>query len=66
MAAAQVAGAAALLFQARPDASVDEVEQAMCDTARPLPGVPADRQGYGLVDPPGAVRRLLGAAAWAG
>jgi len=57
---------AALLFQARPDASADEVEQALCDSARPLPGVAADRQGYGLVDPLGAVRRLLGSAAWAG
>jgi len=66
MAAAQVAGVAALLFQARPDASVAEVEQALCDSARPLPGVPAARQGCGLVDPLGAVRRLTGAATCAG
>jgi len=64
MAAAQVAGVAALLFQACPDASVDQVEQALCDSAWPLPGVAADRQGCGLVNPLGAVQRLLGAVAW--
>jgi subtilisin family serine protease len=59
MAAACVAGVAALLFQARPDASVDEVERALLGSAEPLVGVPAERQGCGLVNPLGALQLLL-------
>jgi subtilisin family serine protease len=58
LAAACVAGVAALLFQACPDATVDDVERALCDSAEPLPAVPAERQGSGLVNPLGAVRLL--------
>jgi hypothetical protein len=63
MAAACVAGVAALLFQARPDATVDDVERALCDSAEPLPGMPAERQGCGLVNPLGALQLLQKGAA---
>jgi subtilisin family serine protease len=59
MAAAYVAGVAALLFQARPDASVDEVERALLDSAERLVGAPPERQGRGLVNPLGALQLLL-------
>jgi subtilisin len=59
MAAACVAGVAALLFQARPDTTVDEVERALLDSAEPLAGAPPDRQGHGLVNPLGALQLLL-------
>ena len=59
MAAAYVAGVAALLFQARPDATVDEVECALLDSAERLVGVPPERQGCGLVNPLGALQLLL-------
>lgn len=59
MAAAYVAGVAALLFQARPDASAEEVERALLDSAAPLPDAPPERQGRGLVCPPAALELLL-------
>jgi len=59
MAAAYVAGAAALLFQACPNATVDEVERALLGSAEPLAGVPHNRQGSGLVNPLGALQLLL-------
>jgi hypothetical protein len=54
-----VAGVAALLFQARPHATVDEVERALLDSAEPLAGAPPERQGRGLVNPHGALQLLL-------
>lgn len=59
MAAAYVAGVAALLLQARPDATVDEVERALLDSAERLVGTSLDRQGRGLVNPLGALQLLL-------
>ncbi|MEU4222552.1 S8 family serine peptidase, partial [Actinoplanes sp. NPDC026623] len=59
MAAAHVAGVAALLFQARPDAGVADVERALVESARPLAGDRRARQGRGLVDPLGALRHLV-------
>jgi subtilisin family serine protease len=59
MAAAYVAGVAALLFQACPNATVGEVERALFDSAEPLMGVPHNRQGRGLVNPLGALQLLL-------
>jgi subtilisin len=59
MAAACVAGVAALLWQACPDATVYEVERALLDSAEPLPDAPPERQGRGLVNPLGALQRLL-------
>jgi subtilisin len=59
MAAAYLAGVAALLFQACPNAAVDEVERALLGSAEPLVGVPRNRQGSGLVNPLGALQLLL-------
>jgi hypothetical protein len=54
-AAAGVAGAAAVLAQARPGLSANALRGLLVGTATPLPGQPAEAQGAGLVD--------LGAAA---
>jgi subtilisin len=59
MAAAHVAGVAALLFQAKPDATVDEVEYALLKSCLPLPDVDPQRMGCGLINPVGALERLL-------
>jgi subtilisin family serine protease len=63
MAAPHVAGLAALLFEATPDASVDDVETAIFASATPLPGDPATRQGRGLPDGRAALERLRGKVA---
>jgi subtilisin len=59
MAAAHVAGVAALLFQAKPEASVEEVENALLKSCLPLPDVDPQRVGCGLVNPVGALEILL-------
>jgi subtilisin family serine protease len=59
MAAAHVAGVAALLFQAKPAATVDEIENALLKSCLPLPDVDPRRVGCGLVNPVGALERLL-------
>jgi subtilisin family serine protease len=59
MAAAHVAGVAALLFQAKPDATVEEVEEAILATCTPLPGCDEGRCGRGLVNPVKALDALL-------
>lgn len=59
MAAAHVAGVAALLFQAKPNATVDEIENALLKSCLPLPDVDPRRAGYGLVNPVGALELLL-------
>ena len=51
MASAFVAGLAALLFEAMPDATVDEVESAICASAVPLPEDQSHRAARGLVQP---------------
>lgn len=59
MAAAHVAGVAALLFQAKPDATVDEIEKALLKSCLPLPDADPRRVGCGLVNPVGALELLL-------
>lgn len=59
MAAAHVAGVAALLFQAKPDATVDEIETALLKSCLPLPDADPRRVGWGLVNPVGALELLL-------
>ncbi|GAC1657278.1 MAG: hypothetical protein NVS9B1_14630 [Candidatus Dormibacteraceae bacterium] len=48
-AAAIVSGSVALLLQHNPSLSPDQVKAALKQTAKPLPGVPATRQGSGLI-----------------
>lgn len=59
MAAAHIAGIAALLFQAKPEATVEEVEYALLTSCLPLPDVDPSRFGCGLVNPMGALEILL-------
>ncbi len=56
-AAAVVSGVVALLLQAHPEMSPDQVKALLKSTARPLTGAPANAQGAGLVD----VGKALGA-----
>lgn len=58
MAAAHVAGVAALLFQAKPDATVDVVEHALLTSCLALARVSPSRCGHGLVNPVGALEVL--------
>jgi subtilisin family serine protease len=50
-AAAVVAGAAALLAQARPSLGASELRSLLAETARPIAGVSVTAQGAGRVDP---------------
>jgi len=61
MATPHVAGVAALLFEAWPGATVDQVETAITATCRPLPGVPRQRQGHGVISAKDAVEALSAA-----
>jgi subtilisin family serine protease len=58
MATPHVAGVAALLMQAAPAATIDEIENAIVSTAKRLSGVPAHRQGFGLIDAAAALQAL--------
>jgi subtilisin len=58
VAAPHVAGVAALLFEARPTASVAELEAAIQSSCTPLPNDSALRFGFGLVDAPAALQAL--------
>ena len=58
MATPHVAGVAALLFEAFPDATVDEMERVLQSTAKSLSGQVAERYGYGLIDPAAALAAL--------
>jgi subtilisin family serine protease len=58
MATPHVAGLAALLFQAKPNASVTQVEHAIQSTCVPLPNVDPLRFGFGQVDPVAALAAL--------
>ena len=60
MATPHVAGLAALLWQAKPDATVNQIEKALFDSCRALPGTPATRQGRGVPDAARALARLTG------
>lgn len=59
MSSAYLAGAAALLFQARPDATPDQVESALLRSARPLPADQVHRTRQGVVNLPAALETLL-------
>jgi subtilisin family serine protease len=59
MAAAHVAGVAALLYQARPQATPEEVEDAIVNTCTPLPEVGEHRCGRGLINPVMALEAIL-------
>ncbi len=58
MATPHVAGLAALLFQAKPNASVDQVENAIQSTCVAIPGENPLRFGFGQVDPLAALAAL--------
>ncbi len=60
MATPHVAGLAALLWQAKPDASVDEIEAALLGACDPLKKDDVSRFGRGLANGPRAVAQLLG------
>jgi serine protease AprX len=59
-AAAVVSGAAALLLSQRPWLTPDDVKQLLVDTARPLSGEPATRQGAGELNLRAALRARAG------
>lgn len=61
-AAATVAGAAALLAQARPSLGADDLRSLLAGAARPLPDESLLAQGAGLVDLGAAVATELGAS----
>lgn len=61
-----VAGIAGLLVGSAPDKTADEINAILLETVRPAPYALPDENGhdpvygYGIVDPPSAVRRVLG------
>jgi serine protease AprX len=57
-AAAVVSGAAALLLDARPNLTPDEVKALLTSTARPIPASGQQAQGAGIIDPATAAVRL--------
>ncbi|MBE0698320.1 MAG: S8 family serine peptidase [Anaerolineaceae bacterium] len=59
MAAAHVAGVAALLFQAKANATAGEVEEALLTTCTPLPESGERRYGRGLINPVKALDAIL-------
>jgi len=58
MATPHVAGIAALLFQAKPNASAAQVEAAIQDSCIPISGTDPLRFGFGRVDPVAALAKL--------
>ena len=58
MAAAHIAGIAALMLQAKTDATVEDVEHALLTSCAPLPRVSPSRCGRGLVNPARALEVL--------
>ncbi|HEV8625021.1 MAG TPA: S8 family serine peptidase [Acidimicrobiia bacterium] len=63
MASPEAAGIVALVLEANPTLRPADVKRVLQITARPIPGVPFFRQGYGNADPARAVelaRRLAG------
>lgn len=59
MATPHIAGMAALLWQAKPRATVNEVETAIFQSCRLAPTMPAERANRGLPDAAAAVKLLL-------
>ena len=53
-----VSGVIALLMEAFEAASIDSIEDAILSTCKQVPGVPDFRQGYGVIDPLGALEAL--------
>jgi Subtilase family len=58
MATPHVAGVAAILFGAEPEASVDQVEEAILTTCKPLVKDEKERYGFGFVQPEAALAKL--------
>lgn len=58
MAAPHVAGTVALMYQANPNITPAEVEQALKDTARPMPGSCVNGCGAGIIDARAALDSL--------
>jgi serine protease AprX len=54
-----VASIAAQLLEANPALKPHEIKRILIDTARRLPHVPVDRQGWGVVDPEAAALLAL-------
>jgi len=63
MATPHVAGLAALLLQARPEATVDQLEQAIFASCQRPAGMRSERGGRGLPNAPRALEELLRSAA---
>ena len=63
MATPHIAGLAALLFQAKPEATADEVEAAIYASCKLPPTMTADRANRGVPNGPRALAALLGTAA---
>jgi serine protease AprX len=59
MASPMVAGNAALLCQARPNSTPQDIKDALMQTTAPLPKVGPEAQGRGMIDPPAALAALL-------
>ncbi len=59
VAAAVVSGVAAQMLQANPSLSPGALRALLCETALPLPHLPAETQGAGLVQPTAAVAAAL-------
>ena len=55
-AAPVVASVAAQMLEANPDLAPAAIRRILLQTAQPVGGVPAIRQGYGVVDPAAAIR----------
>lgn len=59
MAAPHLAGLAALLWEAKPKAAVDEIESAIYESCSRSPAMPEDRANRGMPDAPKALSCLL-------
>ncbi len=54
-----VSSVVAQMLEANPKLTPDMVRKILVTTARPVPGIPRDRQGYGVVQPRAAVEAAL-------
>lgn len=66
MATPHIAGLAALLFEAKPTATVDDVETAILNSCRLLPGMSHERANHGVPDATEALALLTGVSPTAG
>jgi subtilisin len=60
MATPHVAGLAALLFAAKPGATIDEVERAILESCARPAGMTSERGGHGVPNAPRALAALMG------